>query len=204
MLPTLPLRDEDNLDETGSDSDGGVYGTQRILACRHGRVLLHCSALLAMLVRDPIWDMDTFICEPSWRGFQTQFNGTIIYCSKHGGSFSHNCHKSNFLVVWITTNTKKVEVKRYSSGTRRWDLMAAMPLISMACVRASSPATLISDVFYWVTTSKYIIAYDNTTKALYYVKCPEETHDDIFNCRLHTMKGRNGGVGLAVLRGFIL
>ena len=74
----------------------------------------------------------------------------------------------------------------------------------MARVRASSPATLIGDVFYWVTTYKYIIAYDNTKKALHYVECPQETHDDIFNCRLHTIKGRNGGVGLAVLRGFIL
>jgi hypothetical protein len=39
---------------------------------------------------------------------------------------------------------------------------------------------------------------------LYYVQCPQETPDDILNRRLHTIKGKNGGVGLAVLRGFTL
>jgi hypothetical protein len=71
ILPKLPLMDKYNIDETGSDSDGGICGTIRILACRHGRVLLHCSASPSMLVRDPIRNIDTFICEPSWRGFQT-------------------------------------------------------------------------------------------------------------------------------------
>jgi hypothetical protein len=93
---------------------------------------------------------------------------------------------------------------RYSSETRRWDLIAAMPSIEVACVRASSPATLIGDVLYWVTTYENIIAFDNTTKALYYVQCPQETHDDILNHRLHTIKGKNGGVGLAILRDFTL
>ena len=92
----------------------------------------------------------------------------------------------------------------YSSETRRWDLIAAIPVVPMARVHASSPATLIGDVLYRVTTYKYIIAFDNTTKALYYVQCPQETHDDISNRRLHTFKGQNGGVGLAVIRGFTL
>ena len=92
----------------------------------------------------------------------------------------------------------------YSSETRRWDSIAAMPMIAMACVHASSPATLIGDVLYWVTTYEYIIAFDNTTKALYYVQCPQETHDDISNGRLRTIKVQNGGVGLAVIRGFTL
>jgi len=106
-LPKLPLRDEDNLDEIGSDSDGGIFGTLRILACRHGHVLLHCSASPYMLVRDPIRSINTFICEPSWRSFQTQFNGTIIYSSNHDASFTHNCHTSNVCIFWITTDNKK-------------------------------------------------------------------------------------------------
>jgi hypothetical protein len=82
MLPTLPLRDEDNLDEIGSDSDVGIYGTLRIVACRHGCVLLHCSASPYMLARDPSRNINTFICEPSWRSFP-RFNGTIICSSNH-------------------------------------------------------------------------------------------------------------------------
>jgi hypothetical protein len=56
--------------------------------------------------------------------------------------------------------------------------------------------------FILVTTYENIIAFDNTTKALYYVQCPQETHDDILNHRLHTIKGKNGGVGLSILRDF--
>jgi hypothetical protein len=93
---------------------------------------------------------------------------------------------------------------RYSSETRRWGSIAAMPSTKVACVLASSPTTLIGDVFYWVTTYENIIAFDNTTKAMYYVQCPQETHDDILNCSVHTIKRKNGGVGLAVLRGFTL
>jgi hypothetical protein len=69
ILPKLPLMDKYNIHETGTDSDGGKYGTLRILACRRGHVLLHCSASPSMFVRDPIRNIDTFICEPSWRGF---------------------------------------------------------------------------------------------------------------------------------------
>jgi hypothetical protein len=47
---------------------------------------------------------------------------------------------------------------RYSSETRGWDSIAAMPSIEVACVHASSPANLIGDVFYWVTTYENIIA----------------------------------------------
>jgi hypothetical protein len=93
---------------------------------------------------------------------------------------------------------------RYSSETCRWDSIVAMPSIEVACVRASSPATLIGDVLYWVTTYENIIVFDNTPKAPYYVQCPQETHDDILNHRLHTFKGKNGGVCLAVLRVFTL
>jgi hypothetical protein len=57
---------------------------------------------------------------------------------------------------------------------------------------------------YWVMTYENIISFDNTTMTLYYVQCPQETHDDILNHRLHTIKGKNGGVGLAILRGFTL
>ena len=129
ILLTLPLKDEGYVDETDSDSDGGVYGTLRILACRHGRVLLHSSTYPAMIVWDPIRNIDSFVCEPLWRGFQTKFNDSILCSSNHGGSFTHNCHRSNFLIVWITTNTKQVEVQRYSSETRRWDSIASMPSI---------------------------------------------------------------------------
>ena len=114
ILPKLPLRDEDYLSEIDSDGDGGVYETLGSLACRHGRVLLHSSAYPAMLVRDPIRNKDTFVCEPLWRGFQTKFNGTILCSNNHSGSFTHNCHTSNFLVVWISTNTTHVAVQRYS------------------------------------------------------------------------------------------
>jgi hypothetical protein len=69
ILPKLPLMDKYNIDETGSDNDGDIYGTLGILACRHGRMLPHCSASPSMLVRDPIRNIDTFICEPSWRTF---------------------------------------------------------------------------------------------------------------------------------------
>jgi hypothetical protein len=93
---------------------------------------------------------------------------------------------------------------RYSSETRRWDSVAAIPSIEVACGRASSPVTLIGDVLYWVRTYENIIVFDNTTKALYYVQCPQETHDDILNDKLHTIKGKNGGVDLAVMRGFTL
>jgi hypothetical protein len=47
-------------------------------------------------------------------------------------------------------------------------------------------------------------AFENTTKTLYYVQCPQETHDDISNGRLRTIKGKNGCVGLAIIRGFTL
>jgi hypothetical protein len=93
---------------------------------------------------------------------------------------------------------------RYSSKTHRWDSIITMPSIEVSCVRASSLATLVGDVLYWVMTYENIIAFDNTTKALYYAQCPQEIHDDILNHRLHTIKGKNGGVGLAVLRGFTL
>ena len=113
MLPMLPLREEDYFVEISSDSDGGIYGSLRILACRHGRVLLHCCASPAMLVRDLIRNIDTFVCEPSWRGFETQFNGTIICSSNHGPSLTHNCHTRNFFIAWITTSRNKTEVKMY-------------------------------------------------------------------------------------------
>jgi hypothetical protein len=79
-----------------------------------------------------------------------------------------------------------------------------MPSMEVACVRASSLATLTGEVLYWVTAYENIIAIDNTTKALYYVQCPQETYDDILNHKLHAIKGKNGGVGLAVMRGFTL
>jgi hypothetical protein len=69
-------------------------------------------------------------------------------------------------------NKKKLQLIRYSSETHRWDSIIAMPSIEVACVRASSPATLIGDVLYSVMTYENIIAFDNTTKALYYVQCP--------------------------------
>ena len=148
MMPKLPLKDEDYVGDSDSDSDGGVYGTLCILVCRHGRVLLHSSAYPALLIQDPIRNIDAIMCEPLWRGFQTKFNGTILCSSNHGESFSHNCHTSNFLVVWITTNTRQVEVQRYSSETHIWDSIASMPLIGMAWVRESSPATLLKSVLY--------------------------------------------------------
>jgi hypothetical protein len=53
-------------------------------------------------------------------------------------------------------------------------------------------------------TYENIISFDNTTMTLYYVQCPQETRDDILNHRIHTIKGKNGGVDLAILRGFTL
>ena len=38
MMPKLPLKDEDYVSDSDSDSDGGVYGTLCILACRHGQI----------------------------------------------------------------------------------------------------------------------------------------------------------------------
>jgi hypothetical protein len=139
ILPKLPLMDKCNIDETGGDNDGGIYGTLRILACRHGRVLLHCSASSSMLVWDPIKNIDTFICKLSWRSFQTQFNSTIICSSNHDGSFTHNCHTSNFCIFWITTNKKIVQLMRYSSETRRWDSIAAINRGSMClCIESGN------------------------------------------------------------------
>ena len=45
-------------------------------------------------------------------------------------------------------------------------------------------------------------AFNNTTKALYYVNCPEETHVDLQKCRVHTIKGQNGDLGIVVLKGY--
>jgi hypothetical protein len=111
--------------------------------------------------------------------------------------FSHK----QFLCFLDNNKQKIVQLMRYSSETRIWDSIVAMPSIEVACVRASSLAShrgcfiLGNDIW-------NIIAFDNTTKALYYLQCPQETHDDILNHRLHTIS--NVGVGLAVLRGFTL
>ena len=51
--------------------------------------------------------------------------------------------------------------------------------------------------------SRYIIAFDNVTRALYYIECPDETHD-IFRTNLHIFKGHNGDVALAVIIDFTL
>ena len=51
---------------------------------------------------------------------------------------------------------------------------------------------------------QYILAFDNTTNALYYVNCPEETHVDLHKCRVHTIKGHNGDLVLAVVKGYTL
>ena len=64
-------------------------------------------------------------------------------------------------------------------------------------------ATLIGDLLYWLTKSRYIIAFDNVKRDLNYVECPDETHD-IFRRNLHIIKWHNGGVGLAVIRDFNL
>ena len=65
------------------------------------------------------------------------------------------------------------------------------------------PATLIGDILYWPTKSRYIIAFDNATMDLSYVECPHTT-DDIPRQNLHILKMHGGGVGLAVIRGFTL
>ena len=56
---------------------------------------------------------------------------------------------------------------------------------------------------YWPTKSNCIIAFDNLSKDLYYVECPQRTHE-IYRRNLHIIKGHNGGVGLVVVTGFTL
>ena len=51
--------------------------------------------------------------------------------------------------------------------------------------------------------SRYIIAFDNVTRDVYYIECPHETHD-MFSLNLLIFKGHNGDVALAAIGDFTL
>lgn len=173
-----------------------------VLACRHGRVLLHSPQGSGIILAwDPINAIDTEIPRPSiWRN--GEFDSGAILCSgNHGGPCSHSCQSSNFWVVWIVTGHSQALVQRYSSELGVWEKWTA-PAEMLAEIDNRS-ATLISGILYWPMKSRYIIAFDNVTRDLYYIECPHETHD-IFRRNLHIFKGHNGDVALAVIRDFTL
>jgi hypothetical protein len=55
-----------------------------------------------------------------------------------------------------------------------------MQSVEMTWVHELNPTTLLGGVLYWLTTSTYLIVFDNMTKALFYVEWLQETHGDLF------------------------
>ena len=97
--------------------------------------------------------------------------------------------------------SNKAQAHRYSVESGAWEyLTESTPMLAEIDHR---PATVICDILYWPTKSRYIIALDNAKKSLKYIECPDETHD-IFRLNLHIFKGHNGDVALAVIRYFTL
>ena len=92
---------------------------------------------------------------------------------------------------------------RYSSEFRKWEDYAWLEPTGTMSLVDEMPATLIGDFLYWRMISMYIIALNNSTRVLKYVKCPQET-DDIARHNLHIIKGHGGGVGIAASRDFNL
>ena len=158
---------------------------------------MQCNSQNSYLDWDPISDIDMQIPLPSiW--WNDQFDsGTILCSGNHGGLCSHSCQSSNFWVLWIVTVHSQALVQRYSSELGVWEKWVA-PVEKLAEIDNRS-ATLIRGILYWPMKSRYIIAFDNVTRALYYIECPDETHD-IFRPNLHIFKGHNGDVALAVIR----
>lgn len=145
---------------------------------------------------DPIRNIRTYIKKPPCGWTDTYKNATVLYSTNHG------CHSSNFWIVLISTSMQfKAFVKRYSSELGGWeDLINHTQMMEHV---DNMPATLIGDILYWPTKYRYIIAFNNITMRLSYVKVLHTT-DDIFRRNLYIVKMHGGGVGRAVIIGFTL